>query len=266
MAERTELASSTGIELSVVNHVALVSLDNSERRHVLDAPIAAALREAIEEIDDDSAVRCVVITGTGSTFATGADLKQIEANSAEENLRYNRQLRAAIDAVAALGAPSIAAVNGHAIGGGLELALACTLRVAATEARLGMPEARLGIIPATGGLARLPRLINHSTAARLLLSGDLVDGDEALRLGIVDAAVPAAEVRSEALALAERIAGAAPLATRAIVAALRDDPAVSIAAANARTEERLSLLLESADRHEGARAFLEHRDPDFTGS
>jgi enoyl-CoA hydratase/carnithine racemase len=264
--ELTGVTSGMGVELLIDGHVALVELDNRERNQVLDARIAVALRETVEGIDRDPEIRCVVLTGVDKMFATGADLREIEANSVEENLDYNRLLRAAIDAVAALTAPSIAAINGHAIGGGLELALACTLRVAASQARLGMPEARLGIVPATGGLARLPRLIGPSRAARLLLTGDLLDGDEAHELGIVDAAVPAAVVRAEAMALAERIATAAPLATRAIVEALRDDAGIPIAAANAHTEQRLSRLLSTADRSEGARAFLERRDPEFTGS
>jgi enoyl-CoA hydratase/carnithine racemase len=162
--------------------------------------------------------------------------------------------------------PTIAAVNGHAIGGGLELALACTIRIAAAEAKLGVPEARLGIIPATGGLARLPRLIGASAAARLLLTGDIVTAAEAEALGLVDSAVPAEEVSRQARQLAARIAGAAPLSTRAIVESLRDDAGLSIADANARTEERLAKLLDSDDRREGARAFLERRDPDFRGN
>ncbi|HEV7563370.1 MAG TPA: enoyl-CoA hydratase/isomerase family protein [Solirubrobacterales bacterium] len=254
------------VELSVSDHVAVITLANPERRNVLDVAMATALREAAAAIERDRAVRCAVITGSDDVFAAGADINEIEAASSEENLGYNRRLRAAVNSVAALAVPSIAAVNGHAIGGGLELALACTLRVAAEQAKLGMPEVRLGIIPATGGLTRLPDLIPRSTAARLLLTGDLVSGAEAERLGMVDLAVPAGAVREEALALADRIATAAPLSTREIVDALRRDSQLSIADANVRTEDRLARLLASADRREGARAFLERREPKFSGS
>jgi enoyl-CoA hydratase/carnithine racemase len=253
------------VELSVEGRVALITLANPERRNVLDIPLATALRGSAELVAAMGEVRCAVLTGSGDVFAAGADLREIEANSAAENLAYNRQIRAAVDAVASLPVPSIAAVNGHAIGGGLELALACTMRIAAAEAKLGVPEARLGIIPATGGLARLPRLIGTSRAARLLLTGEILTAAEAEGLGLVDSAVPADEVLSQAMELATRIAAAAPLSTRAIVNSLRDDAALPIAEANLRTEDRLAKLLESDDRREGARAFLERRDPDFRG-
>jgi len=253
------------VELSREGHVATIALARPERRNVLDEAMASALREAAEAVASDPDVRCAILTGSGDVFAAGADINEIEAASDAENLAYNARLRAACDAVAALPVPSVAAVNGHAIGGGLELALACTLRVAAAGAKLGMPEARLGIVPATGGLARLPRLIGTARAARLLLTGELIDGAEAERLGIVDAAVDAGSVAEEALSLARQIAAAAPLSTRAVVAALRDDAELTIAEANLRTEERLARLLASADRREGAAAFLARREPSFTG-
>jgi enoyl-CoA hydratase/carnithine racemase len=245
--------------------VATIALTDPERRNVLDEPMAAALREAAATLAADPAPRCVVLTGSGTVFAAGADIAAIGAASAAENLAYNRRLRAAVDAITAIPVPTVAAVNGHAIGGGLELALACTLRVGAATAKYGLPEATLGILPATGGLARLPRLIGSARAARLLLTGELVDGAEAARLGIIDTAVAAERVQAEASALAQRIAAAAPLATRAIVAALREDADLPLAAATERSEERLAALLESEDRREGARAFLAKRRPEFRG-
>lgn len=253
------------VEVSVDGHVALVRLADPERRNVLDLAMADALRAAAERVGADPEVRCAVLTGSGNSFAAGADLREIEAASAAENLAYNRRLRTAVEAVAAIPAPTIAAVNGHAIGGGLELVCACDLRVLATEAKLGLPEARLGILPATGGLARLPRLIGAAATAQLALTGELISGAEAAALGL-GTAVPAERVEAEAMDLARRIAGAAPLSTRGIVAALREDAEPPIAAATDRVEERLAVLLASADRREGARAFLERREPRFTGA
>jgi enoyl-CoA hydratase/carnithine racemase len=254
------------VELAVDGHVAVLTLANPERRNVLDLPMAAALREAAEAAGTTEGVRCVVLTGSGNTFAAGADIAELEAASSEENLAYNAELLAAVDAVAAIPLPTIAAVNGHAVGGGLELACACVLRVASVKAKLGLPEVRLGIIPATGGLVRLPRLISPTVAARLLLTGDLIDAAEAESLGLVNAAVEPDQVLPEALAIAARIAGAAPLSTRAILDSLRSDAGLPIDEANRRVEARLAGVLASADRREGARAFLERRDPAFTGS
>ncbi len=259
------MRSAAPVEVSLRDHVAVLTLTAAERRNVLDVPTATALQEAVERLGRDPDVRCVVITGTDGVFAAGADIRELESASAEENLAYNRRLRASVNAVAALPMPTIAALNGHALGGGLELALACLLRVASTEAKLGLPEATLGIIPATGGLARLPLLIPRTAAAELALTGDLLSGAEAKELGLVNYAVPAAEVLDRALELAAKVARVAPLSARAIVESLCRDGNLPIADANLRVEDRLAALLASSDRREGARAFLERREPRFEG-
>lgn len=253
------------VEVSLREHVAVLRLTNSERRNVIDVATATAMQEAIERLGRDPDVRCVVIAGSDGVFASGADIRELEAASAEENLAYNRRLRAAVNAVAALPMPTIAALNGHAIGGGLELALACLLRVASTEAKLGLPEVKLGILPATGGLARLPALVPRTVAAELALTGELITGAEAQELGLVNAAVPPGEVMDSTLELAGKIARVAPLSAQAIVESLRHDANLPIADANLRVEDRLAALLASRDRREGARAFLERREPEFEG-
>jgi enoyl-CoA hydratase/carnithine racemase len=245
------------VEVSLRDHVAVLTLTNAERRNVLDIATATAMQEAVERFGRDPHVRCVVITG--------ADIRELESASTEGNLAYNRRLRASVNAVAALPMPTIAAINGHAIGGGLELALACLLRVASSEAKLGLPEVKLGIIPATGGLARLPILIPRTAAAELALTGDLVTGAEARELGLVNYAVAPEEVLDRALELAEKIARNAPLSARAIVEGLRRDGQLPIADANLRVEDRLAAVLASSDRREGARAYLEKREPRFEG-
>jgi enoyl-CoA hydratase/carnithine racemase len=257
--------SSAHVEVGLRGHVAMLTLNNPERRNVMDMETAAAMQEAVERLGRDPQVRCVVIAGSGGVFASGADIRELDAAGAEENLAYNRRLRASVNAVAALPVPTVAALNGHTLGGGLELALACLLRVASTEAKLGLPEVRLGIIPATGGLARLPITIPRTVAAELALTGELISGAEAKELGLVNAAVPPEEVLDRALELAAKIARVAPLSARAIVESLRRDRNLPIADANLQVEDRLAALLASRDRREGARAFLERREPEFEG-
>ncbi len=259
------MSGSSLVDVSFRDHVALLQLTNAERRNVLDVATATAMQEAVERLGRDPDVRCVVLTGTDNVFAAGADIRELESASAEENLAYNRRLRASVNAVAALPMPTIAALNGHAIGGGLELAMACLLRVASTDAKLGLPEVKLGIIPATGGLARLPILVPRTFAAELALTGDLITADEAKELGLVNYAVAADQVMERAMALAAKIAKNAPLSAQAIVESLRRDGNLPIADANLRVEDRLAALLASSDRREGARAFLEHREPRFEG-
>jgi enoyl-CoA hydratase len=256
---------SSPVDVSLRGHVAVLRLANTERRNVLDVATATAMQEAAERLGRDPHVRCVVLTGSGSVFASGADIRELDSASAEENLAYNRRLRAAVNSVAALPMPTIAALNGHAIGGGLELAMACLLRVASTAAKLGLPEVKLGIIPATGGLARLPILIPRTAAAELALTGDLITAAEAEALGLVNYAVAPDEVMDRTFELAEKIAKVAPLSAQAIVESLRRDGNLPIADANLRTEDRLAALLASSDRREGARAFLERREPEFKG-
>jgi enoyl-CoA hydratase len=256
---------SAPIEIRRDGGVAFVRLARPETHNALTSEVAGALRDALEALSASEDVRCVVIEGSGRSFAAGADIHRIHAQTTGENLAYNAELRAAIEAVASAPVPTIAAVNGHALGGGLELALACSLRVAALTAKLGLPEVRLGILPGAGGIHRLARLVSSGAANKMLLTGAPLAAEEALRIGLVDEVAPPERLERAVLDLARRIAANAPLAVRAVVAALCEDGELELQQASAQAEARLASLLDSDDRHEGMSAFIERRDPRFTG-
>lgn len=245
--------------------VGYIRLDRPELRNRVDLPLARELLAAVRAVADDPAVRCLVLSAAGPAFSAGGDIGELARRSTAETIELNDAVLAAADALERLPIPSIAALHGHALGGGLELALAATLRIAADDARLGLPEVRLGILPASGGLARLPRLIGRGPAARLLLTGDSVDARRALALGLVDELAPAAELEAAATALARRIAGNGPLAVRAILAVLREQDAPAVGRGLAGTAAALEAVLASRDAREGLSAFAERRPPSFEG-
>lgn len=245
-----------------VAHVAFVSTTGFT---TLSQALAGALRDELGVLAGDPTLRCVVLTGAGKSFVVGADLNEIAALSAEENLAYNELLIEVNDLVAAMPVPVIAAVNGHAFGGGLELALACSIRVAATTARFGFPEVKVGLLPGSGGLVRLPRLLPRGAAITMLLTGNPIDAVEAYRLGLVDVLVATEEVEHSAGKLADAIAGNAPVAVRSVTDALRECDELPLSEAIRGVHDRLGVLVRSDDLHEGLTAFLEKRRPTFTG-
>lgn len=254
------------VDITREGTTAVVTLRRPESLNAFDVELVEQLDVAIGRLAaEDPAV--AVIAGAGRAFSVGAALDQVLPSSPEQNLEHNERLRDAFDAVAALPIPTIAAIDGFAVGGGLELALACTLRVCSEDARLGLPEVRLGLMPGAGGTERLPRLIPRSAALRLLLTGDLVDAETALRLSLVDAVAPSGGALEGALGIAERIAAAGPLAVRAILATTGElSPAGAGPKRAPGLDRRLAELLASDDATEGIRAQLEHRTPRFTGS
>jgi enoyl-CoA hydratase len=245
-----------------VGHVRLAC---PERLNAIDMALARELLAAVRAAGADPAVRCLVLSGAGPAFSSGGDIGALAAQPAAETLALTDTVLAVADALERLPVPSVAALHGATLGGGLELALAATLRVAADDARLGLPEVRLGLIPGSGGVARLPRLIGRGPATRLLLTGDAVAAGEALELGLVDVVAPAAELLDAAVGLARRIARNGPLAVRAIMRILREQDAPALRRGLAGTAEALEEILASADAHEGLTAFVERRPPAFEG-
>ncbi|MCP2245069.1 crotonase/enoyl-CoA hydratase family protein [Lentzea aerocolonigenes] len=238
-----------------VGSALLITIDRPEARNAVNAAVATALSAALDELETTPELRVGVLTGAGGSFSAGMDLKA--ALKGESPVVGDRGLGGLTEAE--LTKPLIAAVEGFALGGGFELALACDLIVAAEDARFGLPEVKRGLIAAAGGVVRLPQRIPHHLAMEILLTGEPVDGRRAGTLGIANRVVPNGEATAIALQLAEQIALNAPLALAAVKAVVRsDDPWAAQRNESAR-------LMTTADVREGMTAFAERRAPQWTG-
>jgi enoyl-CoA hydratase len=214
----------------------------------------------------DDGVRAVVVTGAGEkAFVAGADIAELSQQTPLGAKITAQRGQHVFDLLETLGKPVIAAINGFALGGGCELAMACTLRVAADTARLGQPEINLGLIPGYAGTQRLARLVGRGRALDLLLGGHQIDAAEAYRIGLVDRVVPRAEVVPTAMAVAQGLASKAPLAARAILEAVHRGLQMPFAEAAAYEATLFGLVATTEDMQEGTRAFLEKRTPAFKG-
>jgi E-phenylitaconyl-CoA hydratase len=254
------------LQFKVHDQVATVTLNRPEAMNALDPETEAELLDCWERIRADDEIRVVILTGTGErAFCTGADLKKtMPPPESYASLAFGK---GDIDIASQLVTekPVICAVNGYALGGGLELALACDIRIAADHARFGLPEVRVGSIPGAGGTQRLPRTIGASDAMLLLLTGDHIDAAEALRLGIVSRVVPRADLTREAEAIAGRIAANAPLSVRAIKRLVQQGRGLPLDIAIAQERLTWGALRDTEDRIEGRRAFQEKRKPVYRG-
>jgi enoyl-CoA hydratase/carnithine racemase len=246
--------------------VAVITINRPKVLNALNAQTIADLRHALEELRDDGSIRAIVLTGAGDkSFVAGADINELAALSPAEGKEHARRGQAVFDLIEHLGKPVIAAINGFALGGGCELAMACTLRVAADSARLGQPEINLGIIPGYAGSQRLPRLVGRGMALEILLTGDMIGASRAYEIGLVNRVVPAADVLTEAKTLAASLAGKAPLATRYIIEAVNHGVEMSHADAEFLESALFGLVASSEDMKEGTRAFLEKRKAAWKG-
>ena len=249
----------------VHGRVALLIINRPEKRNALDSATRAHLLDLLDEVRADAEVRVVVLTGAGDkAFVAGADISEFEGRSPIDQFRVMSG-RTVFDAVDSFPKPVIAALNGFTLGGGCELAMACDIRLAADTAKLGQPEVNLGIIPGGGGTQRLPRLVGAGAAYKLLFTGDLIGAEEALRIGLVDEVVPAAELRARALALAESIAQKSPVALQLIKEAVRASLRGTLDEGLKQETTLFGLAFSSDDKVEGVAAFLGKRPPDFKG-
>jgi enoyl-CoA hydratase len=246
--------------------IALLTVNRPQVLNALNGQTLVELGQAAEDLRRDAATRVVIVTGAGEkAFVAGADISELaELAPAQAQDRALLGQRV-FDAVEQMGKPVIAAINGFALGGGCELAMACTLRIAADTARLGQPEVNLGIPPGFAGTQRLSRLVGKGVALDLLLTGRHVSAEEALRIGLVNRVVPAADLLTAARALATELAAKAPLAVRYIIDAVHRGSDVPFAEGAYLEASLFGLAFSTADMREGTRAFLDKRKPAFKG-
>src|SRR5262245_7990149 len=245
--------------------VALLTLDRPQALNALDTPMLEAIAARCREIAPDASVRAVVLTGEGRAFAAGADVAEMRRHDAREAERFSRLGHAAFAALEALPVPVIAAVNGYALGGGCELALACDWIYASARARFGQPEVGLGLIPGFGGTTRLVRRGGVGWAKELVLGGDPIDAETAQRSGLADRVVPPEEGLGAAIRAGERVAARGPLAVSLAKRVIQEAQDADVRTAHALEQTAFGLVSASRDRAEGMDAFLEKRDPSFEG-
>ena len=245
--------------------VALLTINRPDKRNALNEATRGELLALLDQCQRDAAIRVVIITGAGDkAFIAGADISEFAGRSAVDQYRVMKA-GSVYHAVDAFPKPIIAAINGFCLGGGCELAMACDIRIASDTAKLGQPEINLGIIPGGGGTQRLPRLVGLGQAFKLLYTGDLIDAAEALRIGLVDEVVPAAELMARVRALADKIASKSSVALELIKEAVRASVRTSLDEGLRHETTFFGLVFSSQDKEEGVKAFLEKRTPMFKG-
>lgn len=252
-----------------LDRVALLELDHPPL-NIVDGPLLADLDAALERLEatEPGEVRAVIVTGRGDrAFSVGSDVKEFEAHATSGTRgreRFALEARVA-QRLANLPMPTIAAIEGNALGGGLEIALCCDLRVAAEPAKLGLPEVRLAVTPSTGGTQRLPRIVGIARAKELLLTGRVIDAAEAHRIGLVNEVVPAGRAVARAREIGEEIAERGPLAVRAVKRLVDASLDWSLAAGHEAETETSVRIFQTEDLLEGARSFIEKRPPTYHG-
>ncbi len=253
------------VKLSVEEGIATITINRPEVMNALNEKVLRELKEAIAQVRDDRSVRVVIITGEGPAFVAGADVRAMLTKDLIEIREFTQFGNSVMNDIERLEKPVIAAINGFALGGGLELALACDIRLASTEARMGFPEVGLGIFPGQGGTQRATRLIGKGRACELIFSGDHVSAEEAVSMGLVNRAVPPQQLMAETRRLAKRIAGQGPVAVARAKAAINQALQTSLDAGLAFELEAVTLTFGTEDQEEGMTAFVERRKPEFKG-
>jgi len=245
--------------------IAFLRVDRPNALNALNAATIDEIDSAIEDVATDDEISALVWHAKGKAFIAGADIKELATLSPIAAKRLSRRGQSILNRLEGMGKPSVAAINGFALGGGCEVALACTLRVAGRRARLGLPEVGLGLIPGYGGTQRLPRIVGKGRALELILTGDMVDAEEAHRIGLVNRIVDDSELLDAACALATRMMSNAPLALEAALEAVHRGLDLALDDGALLETAQFGVLAGTEDMREGTAAFIEKRKSQFKG-
>ena len=254
------------IKFEKKNQIAYVTVDRPKVLNALNMATMQELKEAFAAIKDDPDVRVIILTGAGEkSFVAGADISELGQQTPVSAKEYTHRGQAIVDAIENLGKPVIACVNGFALGGGCELAMACTMRLASDNAKFGQPEVKLGLIPGYGGTQRLPRLVGKGLAMQQILTGEMISAQEAHRIGLVNEVVPQAELIARAEAIAAKIIANAPLAVRYAMEAVNHGLDMTLADGLFLETALFAVCCATEDKTEGTGAFLAKRPAQFKG-
>ena len=247
-------------------NIGFLTINRPEKMNAISNELTSELRHFLDEVENDEELRVLIITGKGDkAFVAGADIKELVDRDARMGRRVSHERQEIFSRIENLQIPVIAAVNGYALGGGLELALACSIRICSERAQFGAPEVKLGIIPGDGGTQRLPRLIGLGRAMEMILTGDFIDAQEAFRIGLVNKVFPHEELMEKAMELAQKIASRPPLAVRYAKEAVNRSQEGDTASGFALESYLHALSCTTEDKKEGVSAFLEKRKGKFKG-
>ena len=243
-----------------------VTINRPDALNALNSEVIRELQKVFDENKEDDCIRCVLLTGAGAkAFVAGADISELAGLDQREGADLSARSLSLMQSIQDFPTPVIAVINGFALGGGCELAMACDIRLASATARLGQPEVNLGLLPCFGGTQRLPRIVGRGKAMQLIFTGALISADEAYRIGLVDEVYPPETLMENALIMAKTIAAKAPLAIRLAKEAIRRGLDVTLSEGCDMENRNFGLACATADKNEGTAAFLEKRKPNFQG-
>ncbi len=247
------------------DEILLVTINREKVLNTLSKDTVFELQQLFCNHWSDKEIKCVILTGTGKAFVAGADISEIASLNVQTGTDFSQRGLFLLRTIQTFPKPVIAAINGFALGGGCELALACDIRLGSEKAKIGQPEVNLGVIPGFGGTQRLPRLVGRSKAMQLILTGEIIDAAEAYRIGLLDEVYPAHELMDKAMEMAKLIASKAPLAIEMSKEAIDRGLETSLAIGCEFEKVQFGQICGTEDKDEGTSAFMEKRAPVFTG-